>query len=196
MATASAELERRLERAAWVADQVMPHEPAVRALLRRLRVPREDIDEIIQDCYCRFAMLDAVQHIERPRAYFMSSARRLLSRRKARALIVPIDAHAEMDLFVDEDHASPEQLAGFRIDYQRMLTFLAALPERCRKIVELRKLEGWSQKEIAAHLGVTEKVVEKQVWLGVKAIQRAWSEADFEVGARLAGLEARREEAS
>ncbi|MBY8826599.1 RNA polymerase sigma factor [Hephaestia mangrovi] len=188
--TKQASFERRRERAAWVAEAVIPHEPAVRALLTRWRLSPPDIDEVIQDCYCRFSTLESVSHIERPRAYFISAARNFAGRRMQRARVVAIDAHAEMDLFMDDRQPSPEQEAGGRLDYRRMLEFLAELPERCRRIVEMRKLEGWSQKEIAAQLGVTEKVVEKQVWLGVKAIQRAWAEADLATGARLAALEA------
>lgn len=182
--------ERRRTTALWVAREILPHEAAVRGLLRRLRVPAQDADEIVQDCYCRFAMLDRVDHIEQPRSYFFSTARHIVGRRVRRAKIVPIDAHVAMDLFEDNAMPSPEQVTGGRLDYRRMRDFMAQLPERCRRIVELRKIEGWSQKEIAAHLGITEKAVEKQVWVGVKAIQQAWREADLAVTARLAAIEA------
>ena len=182
--------ERRHAIALWVAREILPHESAVRALLRRLRLLPQDIDEVIQDCYCRFAMLEDVDHIERPRTYFFSAARNIAGRRLRRAKIVPIDSHVAMDLFEDSELPSPEQVAGGRLDFLRMRHFMDALPERCRRIVELRKIEGWSQKEIAAHLGITEKAVEKQVWIGVKAIQRAWREADTAVSERLAAIEA------
>ena len=52
----------------------------------------------------------------------------------------------------------------------------------------LFRSEGWSQKEIAAHFEVSEKAVEKQVWLGVKAIREAWIEGDEEAMQRLVAL--------
>lgn len=168
----------------------MPHEASVRAGLRRLRLPADDVDEIIQDCYCRFASLDAIDHIAHPRAYFMTIARNLVGRRIQRARIVPIEAFSEMDIFEDEKLPSPEQVVASRLDYVRLLRFMSDLPDRCRKIVELRKLEGWPQKEIAAHLNISEKAVEKQVWLGVRAIQRAWAEEDLEVSGRMTRFEA------
>lgn len=164
----------------------------MRAWLARSRVPPEDADEVIQDAYCRLAQLDTVEHIARPDAYFFSIVRNLLVRRLKRARVVPIEAIAEIDAYQDEAGPSPEREAANRLDYARMLAFMAALPERCRQIVQLRKIEGWSQKEIAAHLGVTEKAVEKQVWAGVKAIQRAWSQAENETGERMRMFENRR----
>lgn len=147
---------------------------------------------MIQDSYCRFSMLESVEHIERPRTYFFSIARHLLGRRLKRAKVVPIEAIAEMDIFEDEEFISPEQATGDRLDYLRMLGFIAALPERCRRIVELRKLEGWSQKEIAAHLEVTEGVVEKQLYQGVRAIMRAWREEEASTFEKMAAFEAGR----
>jgi RNA polymerase sigma factor (sigma-70 family) len=182
-------LEQRRRIASWVAAEVMPHEAAVRAWLRRARVSPQDVDEVIQDAYCRLAMLDSIDHIDRPDAYFFSIARNLLLRRLKRERVVPIDAIAEIDAFNDDLHPSPEQQAAARLDYAKMLDFMNTLPERCRTIVTLRKIQGWSQKEIAAHLGTTEKAVEKQVWVGMKAIQRAWSDADRAADDRMRAFE-------
>jgi RNA polymerase sigma factor (sigma-70 family) len=177
-------LERRRRIAAWVAGQVMPHEGFVRACLVRARVSAEDVDELIQDCYCRFAMLDAVDHVASPQAYFLSTARNLLVRRLQRARIVPIEAIADLGELCADDAPSPEREAAGRLDYARLKALMAALPERCRRIVEMRKFEGWSQKEIASRMGVTENVVENDVQQGVKAILRAWRAAEAEAQAR------------
>lgn len=187
--SARTDLERRRRIAAWVAREVIAHEAPVRAWLARSRVSEEDIEELVQEAYCRLSMLDSVDHIDRADAYFFSIVRNLLVRRLRRQRVVPIDAIAEIESCSDDRQPSPEQEAGARRDYARMLDFMAALPERCRSIVMLRKIEGWSQKEIAAHFDMTEKAVEKQVWVGVKAIQRAWSEADRESRERLLAFE-------
>lgn len=187
--TTQENLEQRRRIASWVAAEVIPHEAAVRAWLRRARVSPQDVDEVIQDAYCRLSMLDSIDHIDRPDAYFFSIARNLLLRRLKRERVVPIDAIAEIDAFNDDLHPSPEQQAAARLDYAKMLDFMSTLPERCRTIVTLRKIQGWSQKEIAAHLGTTEKAVEKQVWVGMKAIQRAWSDADRAADDRMRAFE-------
>ena len=167
-------LARRRALAAWVAGEVMPHEPFVRGWFSRRRISPEDVDELLQEAYCRLAMLDAFDHIDNPRAYFLSIARNLMLRRLKRQQIVSIETVAEIDTLRDDSHPSPEDQVASRMAYDRVLRIIATLPERCGRIVRLRKVEGWSQREIAHHLGISEKAVEKQVWLGVKAVRAAW----------------------
>ncbi len=162
--------EKRLAIAMWVAKEVIPHEKRARSILARSRVSPENIDELIQEAYCRLSMLDSVDHIDSPAAYFLSVTRNLLVRRLRRQQIVSLEAVAEIEAFRDE-MPSPEDIASHRSDFARMNSILDSLPERCGRIVRLRKIDGWSQKQIAAHFGITEKAVEKQVWLGVKAIR-------------------------
>lgn len=160
--------------AVWVARELLPHEGKVRSWLARSRLPVEEIDEVMQEVYCRIAMLPSVDHIEHPVAYMYSVARNLVLRRIKRQRVVMLDTVTDIEAWSDDAVPSPERQASGRMDYQRVLAIIAELPERCRTVVELRKLQGWSQKEIAAHLGMTEKAVEKQVWTGVRAIRTAW----------------------
>jgi RNA polymerase sigma factor (sigma-70 family) len=186
----SSSSERRHMLALWVAREILPHEARVRAWLRRAHASPEDVDEIIQEAYCRLSTLDGVEHIETPYAYFFSMARNLLVRRLRRQQIVPLDALAQIDAYED-DRPSPEQMTSAKLSYRKVLSMIDGLPERCGKIVRLRKIEGWSQKRIAEHLGTTEKAIEKQVWLGVKLIREAWARGETEAADRFAGPEHR-----
>lgn len=175
--------------AAWVTEYVIPHEAAVRAWLVRARVSQEDIDELIQESYSRLAALDGFDHIDRPDAYFFSVARNLLVRRLRRAKIVPIEAIAEIDAYQDDLRPSPEREAGSRLDYRRILAIIDSLPERRRKIVRMRKVDGYSQREIATALGISESVVENEIYHGVQAVQKAWRDDEALSAARLSALE-------
>src|SRR3546814_16324274 len=73
------------------------------------------------------------------------------------------------------------------IDYDRLLALIDGLPERRRRIVRMRKIEGLSQREIAERLDVSESIVETEVFRGVPAVQRAWREGEAKGDARLAG---------
>jgi RNA polymerase sigma-70 factor (ECF subfamily) len=175
--------------AAWVAEAVIPYEGAVRAWLVRARVSQEDIDDLVQEAYCRLAALDRVDHIARPDAYFFSIVRNLLLRRLKRTRIVSIEMIAEIEAYAVDDSPSPEREAGGRLDYARLCAIMAGLPERCRRIVEMRKLEGISQKEIARRIGVTESVVENDVHQGIQAILREWRDEENRVASRLSACE-------
>lgn len=185
-------LERRRGLALWVAREIVPHEARIRAWFTRRRLAPEDVDELMQEAYCRIATLDSVDHIDCGHAYFFSIARNLLLRKLKRQQVVPLDAISEIESFRDTQTPSPEEQVANRLAYERVMALIAGLPERCRRVVELRKIEGWSQKEIAAHMGMTEKAVEKQVWIGVRAIRAGWSAGDppAEVGAPAIGRKA------
>lgn len=162
----------------------MPHERAVRAWLSRAGLAREDIEDVIQESYCRFAGLANVDHIEKPDAYFFQTARSLVIRRAARQKIVPFVP------IVDENHRddnpTPERAAGARLELQRVLALLEQLPERRRQIFSLKRIEGLSQREIATRMNVSENVVEHEIALGLADLKRAWTVANGEISEALA----------
>jgi RNA polymerase sigma-70 factor (ECF subfamily) len=164
----------------------------VRAWLLRAKVSAEDIDDLIQEAYCKLTGLDSVDHIDRPDAYFFSIVRNLLVRRLRRAAVVPFSTIAEIEAF-DDGRPSPEQEVAGRRDFERVLALVAQLPERCRRVFEMRKIEGISQREIAEQVGIAEKTVEYHVYEGVKAITSAMRRQDEEAEARASALS--REEA-
>lgn len=186
---ADRQVARRRRIASWVAREIVPHEVRIRRWLARSRLSPEDIDEVMQEAYCRIAMLPSVDHIEQPLAYMFATVRNLLLRRLKRQQVVALETLSEIETWQDLATPSPEEQAASRLSYERVMAIIARLPERCRKIVELRKIEGWSQKEIAAHLGITEKAVEKQVWTGVRAIRDAWADCEGSGEERIPGSE-------
>lgn len=191
IAAEGSKLERRRRLARWVTEHVIPHEPAVRAWLARARAGQEEIDELIQESYSRLAALESVQNIERPGAYFFSIARNLLLRRLRRMRLVPIEAIAEIDAFHDYLQPSPETAAGEQLDYRRLMAMIDDLPERQRRVVRLRKIDGYSQREIAATLQISESIVENEIFKGVRAVQAAWRHEEAASAARLAEFEQR-----
>ena len=170
-------------RAVWVAMRVIPHEPELRAWLRRSRIDESEADEIVQEAYCRLAALPEVDHIDHPRAYFFSIAKNLLLRRLRRADVVPIEALAEIETM--DPAPDPESSVAAQLMRERLAAFMEDLPERCRRILKLRKLQGYSQREIAAMLGITESVVENQVQYGIRSLMRAWAKAEADSANRL-----------
>lgn len=158
----------------WVAQHILPNEGYVRARLRRVTRRADDIDDVIQEAYCRIAELDTVAHIRDGRAYFFTAARSILLQRIRRERVVRIDAvsHLEAMAAVD-DLPSPEDAAGARRDLERVLGLIARLPPTCRQVMELRKIHGFSQKETARRLGVSESVVENNSIRGLRAILKA-----------------------
>jgi RNA polymerase sigma-70 factor (ECF subfamily) len=162
----------------WVGSEVLPHEADVRAWLRRSLDP-EDLEDVVQEAYCRISSLDSIDHIRSGRAYLFTTARTVVLERLRRARIVSIETVTEIDaLDIVYDAPSPERIAGGRRELARVRRLIAALPERCRRIFELRKIEGMPQRDVAEELGVPEYTVENDVARGLRLILRAIAEGE------------------
>ena len=82
-----------------------------------------------------------------------------------------IETFADMDTLAPTiDELSPERHLTARSELRLLQAALNLLPARCREVVELRKIEGLSQREVAARMGITEDTVERQVSKGVRAL--------------------------
>jgi len=166
----------------WLAQEILPHESDVRAWLKRSLVAGGDVDDVVQEAFCRLANLKDYERIDSPRAYFFQTARSIVLEQMRRARIVRIEAVTEIDaLRIEWDEPSPERIAGGRKELERVMKIVATLPERSRRIFEMRRVFGMSQREIAASLGVSENVVENEASRGLKAVLAALA-ADETVG--------------
>jgi RNA polymerase sigma factor (sigma-70 family) len=164
----------RREIVAWVGSHVVPHEADLRARLRRMAVPEDEVGDIVQDAYVKIARLDDVSHIRSGRAYFFSTARSVLLDRIRHDRIVRIDSLTEADMLaLADDDPGPERRASARQELERVRQLIAELPERCRVIFEMRRIEGVPQREIAERLCVPEHTVEAQAIRGLKLILKA-----------------------
>src|SRR5579859_2046736 len=164
----------RTRRVAWVAKEIMPHEPAVRRWLGRSRIPSDQADDYIQEAYCKFAGLQTVEHILRPDAYFFQVVRSLVTQKIRQSRIVSMETFTEIEaLPVLSDEPSPERIVAARRELAEVVRLIGELPARCRQVVRMRKIEGLPQKEIAAKLGITETMVENDVVKGMRLISGA-----------------------
>lgn len=159
---------------AWVGSNIVPHEAALRARLRRMSIPEQEIGDIVHDAYVRIAQLDSVAHIRDGRAYLFQTAKSVVLQQLRRQKIVRIEAASEIELAsLEDEEPDPERRASARQELERVRTIIAALPDLCREIFELRRIQGIPQREIAARLGVPEHTVEAQAVRGFKLIMKA-----------------------
>jgi RNA polymerase sigma-70 factor (ECF subfamily) len=167
------------ERARWLARCILPHEPGLRRWLRGLGNAAIDADDVVQETYALLAALDSVDHIRDPRAYLYASARSVLLQQVRRARIVPIESMAEIDgLCIQSDGSPTEDAASERQQLMRLARHIAGLPEKCREAFVLRKVHGYSQREIAARMAISESTVEKHVGKGLRLLMQAMAGAD------------------
>lgn len=155
----------------WFAREILVHEGALVAFLRRAWPDHAEVHDLRQEAYVRAYEAAARSRPTAPRAFLFATARHLITDRLRRGRVVSIEPVGDLEaLNVLIDNVSPER----RLDAHQILHRLAAafdrLPPRCREVTWLRRVEELSQKEVAARLGISEKTVEKQVAKGVRLL--------------------------
>lgn len=182
-------IDKHTKLAAWLGSHVIPHEREVRAWLRRILRNSGDINDLIQEAYCRLANVSDVARIQEPRAYFFRVVRNVALEQFRRARVVRIESVAEMEaLGIADEAPTPERIATGRSELALVQDLIAGLPERCRKVVELRKIHGMPQREIAELLGISENTVEHEATKGLRLILKELTRCDGEAGRSEGGL--------
>lgn len=129
-----------------------------------------DIDDVIQETYSILAALDAFEAVQFPRAYLFQTARSVLLKQVRRARIVRFDALDEMgDDSLHDPSPLPDVIVQDRQTLKNLEAAIACLPKQSRRALVLRKVEGLSQQQIAAQMGLSESTVEKHL---ARAIQQ------------------------
>jgi RNA polymerase sigma-70 factor (ECF subfamily) len=162
------------ERTVWLSRHVLPHEPALRAWLRR-RVNRDlEIDDVVQETYAVLAGLPDVEHIRAPRAYAFQTALSVVLQIVRRSKTARIDSVGDMaSLSTPADEPSPENQVAARQDLRWMHELILGLPPRQREAFTLRKMEGLSQRQIAQRMGIAESTVEKHIGQALRVMMAA-----------------------
>ncbi len=142
--------------------------------------PTVDVDDVVQETYCRISGLDRFDHIDDPLRYVFRTARNVVLEQIRRERVVSIEAAsglAELEL-VPEPAGSPEEIVAGRHALARIERLIDALPDRARTIFRLRKIEGIGQRDIAARLRISETVVENDVARGLRRILEQLTEEE------------------
>jgi RNA polymerase sigma factor (sigma-70 family) len=158
----------------WFATQILLHEAALTRYLRRAWLAKAEIPDLRQEVYVRVYESAAKGLPSFPRAFLFATARNLLADRVRRERIVSIDYTQDLDaLNVLVDEITPEHRLSSRQELRQLAEALDALPDDCRDVVWLRRVEGLPQREVAQILGMHEGTLESHLCRGVRALARA-----------------------
>lgn len=153
----------------WYREQVAVHEPALRAYLRRAFPVVTDPDNVVQEAFVRTLQARRNGSVDNARGYLFTTARHLALELMRRRKIISFEAVAEIEaLPISNDEPGVPDKVGLKFDLELLSQAIQSLPERCRAVLTLRKIEGLSQREIAARLGIAEHTVEAQVANGMR----------------------------
>jgi RNA polymerase sigma-70 factor (ECF subfamily) len=172
----------------WVSSNVLPFEAELRVRLGRVCKDADEVDDVVQEIYCRMLKLDSVDRIYEPRGYVMRMAKHILIDQYRHEAVVDIQAVANLDgLQVEDPGPSPERVVLARAELRWVLGLISNLPDRCKQVFRARKVYGLSQSATAETLGLTENVVEKETMRGMAILSDLIERVGINTGAASAG---------
>lgn len=135
-------------------------------------VPPREVEDIVQETYVRACQADNADHIRAPRSFLFRTARNLALdhvksaefRLSVSADDAPEGADGRFEGPSDDTFAqvsSSEEFAHF-------CEAVRQLPMQCRRAFVLRKVYGYSQREIASEMKLSENTVEKHIATGIR----------------------------
>lgn len=149
-------------------------QPLRRYLTRLLGDPAEAQD-IAHDAYLRVYPKIEDQTAEKPEALLYTTARRLAFNRLRRRKISPfIPGEANLEIAASPQPGVAQQVMAHQ-EFQQLEQAIAHLPEGCRTVLLLRKIELLSHREISARLGIAVSTVEKQHARALRLLRTALS---------------------
>ncbi|NCT70609.1 MAG: sigma-70 family RNA polymerase sigma factor [Xanthomonadaceae bacterium] len=156
----------------WFVREVLVHERALSLFLQRSWPHRDEWHDLRQEVYARVYEAAGRTRPDAPKAFLFATARHLMTDRLRRSRVVSIEPVGDFEssnvYLIDE--VSPERWTGTRQALKRVVEALDRLPNRCREVVWLRRVEELPQKDVASRLGISEKTVEKHLAKGMRLI--------------------------
>jgi len=146
--------------------QALEFEGVLRACLYRYTRNNSDVEELLQETYARLltAAASGEPEVRSVRAFALTVARNVAFDWLRHKQIVPIELVADMEaLDVLDEGEQVEEIVNSHQELAMLVKAIQDLPERCRQVFTLRKVYGYSQKEIASRLGISENTVEQHL---------------------------------
>ena len=161
----------------------LDNELIIKRFLRRYSSNSDDIDDISQETILRALKAEQAKEIREPRAFLFGVAKnvaRKLLDKKSKSLIDFIDDFGDQE-YLSNEPCITEHLEG----RQKMLVFWEAvshLPAQCQKVFVLKKVHGYTHKDIAKILDISISTVEKHAAMGLKRCSEAMLSTDDNSG--------------
>ncbi len=139
-------------------------------------VPPKDIEDIVQETYVKVCQIDNDTTIQSPKAFLMTTARNLaldhIKRAESRLTISNDEGTDSVEDWLRAPSDDTFEQVAAREEFSYFCEAVRSLPVECRKVFVLKKVYGYSQREIAQALDLSESTVEKRVASGITKCRR------------------------
>lgn len=135
-------------------------------------VPPVEIEDIVQETYVRVCQIKNQEDIRAPRSFLFRTARNLALDHAKRAETRLADSQDDALGPAPYDVAQSSDVTFGRVasdaEFCRFCEAVRRLPVQCRRVFVLKKVYGFTQREISRELNLSESTVEKHIAQGIK----------------------------
>ncbi len=135
-------------------------------------VPPRDVEDVVQESYVRVCQAEKKGAIRDPRSFLYRTVRNLaLDQVKSAQSRLVISVEDDRAAGYEDEQRNADETVQQVSSHEEFAIFCEAvrcLPVQCRRAFVLKKVYGYTQKEIACELGLSESTVEKHIAQGVK----------------------------
>ncbi|NOQ35620.1 MAG: sigma-70 family RNA polymerase sigma factor [Methylococcaceae bacterium] len=128
-------------------------------LFNRVHCPDTALD-LTQEVFFRLLRKMTLEHSDSLPSYLLRTAERLAIDH-IRQQAQPKNSALPLDDNIVCPQLLPDELAELREQCERLLETIASIPSKYRTVFLLRKIDEMTYSEIAAHLGISEKSVQR-----------------------------------
>lgn len=135
-------------------------------------VPPKEVEDIVQEAYVRACQANQQSTIRAPRAFLFKTVRNLALDHVKRAETRLLDPLSAEETGLPDSLIDGRDPLGEVATHEEFSLFCEAvrlLPARCRRAFVLKKVYGYSRREIAKHMAVSENTVQTLIARGMKA---------------------------
>lgn len=154
----------------FLIDLYEKHRSSLISSIARLTNCRETAADLAQEAYIRLLLHGSETGISHPEAYLFRIGRNLAIDYQRSPLskteLLPLDEELLCPLL------QPDELACLRQQCEMLLDAIFSMPEPCRDVFLLRKLDELSYNQIAARLAISEKTVQRRLVQSMLHIHR------------------------
>jgi RNA polymerase sigma-70 factor (ECF subfamily) len=154
---------------------------ALRLSLGRIVSSSQDIDDVVQETYLRAVANNTSNSIKDAEGYLFRTSRNIALNEKARLyhqleVSLPVEEVDQLTVLINDKPV--ERDVERKQQFAEYCLAVSDLPIQCRRVFVLRKVYGYSQKEIANELGISLSTVETHITKGMQRMRQSMKQRE------------------
>jgi len=135
------------------------------SLLLHIRkiAPPDEVEDIVQDAYVKICQVKNNKSLEYPKAFLYKTAINLAKDFNKRSEVKLADSAQDESAYGVDQFDSTFHNIQIEQEFGHLCEAVKRLPVQCRKVFVLRKIYGFSHKEIANELSLSPHTVESHI---------------------------------